>query len=103
MKGKAFKIELSDEAESDFDNSYEYYFDESPKVADTFFQRINISLENIKKSPNSFPLVHKTLRKYTVSKFPFVIYYQIEDVSIKVIAIFHTSRNPKIWNERLEE
>ena len=48
MKEKAFKIELSDEAESVLDNSNKYYFDESPKVADTFFQRINISLENIK-------------------------------------------------------
>lgn len=103
MKGKTFKIELSDEAENDFDSSYEYYFDDSPKLAYTFFQRINISLENIRKAPSSFPVVHKNLRKYTVRKFPFVIYYQVEEFVIKVIAIFHTSRNPLIWNERVDE
>lgn len=102
MKGKAFKIEISDEAEIDLDNSYEYYYNESPKVADTFFQRINMSLENIKKAPLSFPLVHKNLRKYIVKTFPFVIYYQIDGFEIKVEAIFHTSRNPEIWNERVE-
>ena len=61
MKGKVFKSELSDEAEIDFDSSYEYFYDENPKVAETFFQRINISLKNIQRAPLSFPVVHKTL------------------------------------------
>jgi toxin ParE1/3/4 len=101
MKEKSYNIEISGEAETDLDNSYEYYYDESPKVADAFFQRINSSLETIKKTPLSFPEIHKSLRKYTVKKFPFVIYYQVFDSTIKVIAIFHTSRNPKIWTERV--
>ncbi len=103
MKGKAFNVEISDEAESDLDSSWEYYYDVSPAIADAFYQRINISLENLKKMPLSFPLAHRNLRKYTVKKFPFVIYYQVEDIVVKVIAIFHTSRNPKIWNERVKE
>jgi toxin ParE1/3/4 len=37
MKARKFSIEISDEAETDFDKSYEYYFEDSPKVADTFF------------------------------------------------------------------
>ena len=46
MKAKRFSIEVSDEAEIDFDKSYEYYSEESPKVADSFFRQINLSLEN---------------------------------------------------------
>ncbi len=48
MKTKSFSIELSDEAEVDFDKSYEFYYEDSPKVADTFFKRINLGFENIK-------------------------------------------------------
>jgi len=103
MKGKSYSLEISDEAENDFDNSYEYYYEDSPNVADAFFQRINFSLEIIKKSPLSFQEIHKTLRKFTVMKFPFVIYYQVVDYTIQIIAIFHTSRNPKIWTERIED
>ena len=47
MKTKPFSIELSDEAEVDFDKSYEFYFEDSPKVADTFFRQINLDFENI--------------------------------------------------------
>lgn len=102
MKGKPYSIEISEEAENDLDNSYEYYFDDSPQVADTFFRRINTSLETIRKTPLSFPEIYKSLRKFTVKKFPFVIYYQVVDYTIRVIAIFHTSRNPKIWTERID-
>ena len=101
MKVKKFSIEISDEAEIDFDKSYEYYFEDSPKVADAFFRRINVSFEDIKQNPFTFPVAYKNVRKYVMKKFPFVIYYQIVNSIIKVIAIFHTSRNPEIWNERI--
>ena len=101
MKTKPFSIELSDEAEVDFDKSYEFYYEDSSKVADTFFKRINLGFENIKQNPNTFPIAYKDVRKFVVKKFPFVIYYRIINTVIQVIAIFHTSRNPEIWNERI--
>lgn len=100
MKTNQFSIELSEEAEIDFDKSYKYYYEDSPKVADTFFNIINLGFENILKNPNSFPIAHKDMRKYVLQKFPFVIYYRKVDLTIQVIAIFHNSRNPQIWNDR---
>lgn len=55
MMGKLNNIEISDEAERDFDNSY--YFEESPIIANAFYQQINISFESVKKTPYSFPEV----------------------------------------------
>ncbi len=102
MKTKRFGIEISDEAEIDFDKSYQYYYSkESPKVANSFYKQINLSLEILKQHPASFPLAYKNVRKYVVKKFPFVIYYQLVGSAIRVIAIFHTSRNPEIWNDRI--
>lgn len=100
MKVKRFRIEISDEAEADFDKSYEHYYQDSLNIADTFYMRINLSLDYIKQNPSSFPIAYKDVRKFVVKKFPFVIYYRIVDSTIQVIAIFHSSRNPEIWNER---
>jgi plasmid stabilization system protein ParE len=100
MKKRLFSIDISDEAEIDFDKSYEYYYEASQKVADAFYRQVKLSLEDIKHTPNFFPLAHKNLRKCVVKKFPFVIYYQIVESEIRVIAIFHTSRNPEIWNDQ---
>ncbi len=103
MKKKKYKIELSDEAENDFDNSYEYYADESEKVADNFYKQVNSGLETIAKNPQGFQRAFKNVRRYVMKKFPFVIYYRIENMIVQVIAIFHTSRNPKIWKERTKK
>jgi plasmid stabilization system protein ParE len=91
MKTKPFSIELSDEAEVDFEKSYEFYYEDSSKVADTFFKSINLGFENIKQNTYYFPIAHKKVRKYVVKKFPFVIYYRIIDKVIEVFALFHTS------------
>ncbi|MFV0592811.1 MAG: type II toxin-antitoxin system RelE/ParE family toxin [Draconibacterium sp.] len=100
MKTKPFSIELSNEAEVDLDKSYEFYLEESHKVAGAFLKQINLGFKNIKQNPKSFPIAHKDVRKYVIQKFPFVIYYRIIDTSLQVVAIFHTSRNPEIWNDR---
>ena len=101
MKAAQFHIELSDEAEVDFEKSYTYYYKDSPKVADTFFTEINLAFERIGQAPNISPIVRESIRRYVVKKFPFVIYYRIISEMIQVIAIFHSSRSPKIWNERI--
>lgn len=99
MKTKPYRIKLSNEAEVDFDKSYEFYYEESPKVADAYFKSINLAFDYIKQNPTSFPMVHKDIRKYVVQKFPFVIYYRLLESTVQVIAIFHTSRRPEIWND----
>ena len=102
MKKKQFKIELSDEAENDFNKSYEYYAKESEKVADNFYKQVDNSLNKISKNPHAYPQAYKKVRKHVMKKFPFIIYYQIKQVVVRVIAVFHTSRNPEIWMERTE-
>jgi len=102
MIKKQYKVELSSEAENDFDNSYEYYAKKGEKVADNFYKQINSGLETIAKNPHGFQRAFKNIRRYVILKNPFVIYYRIENMIIQVIAIFHTSRNPKIWKQRTE-
>jgi len=65
MKKKQFKIELSDEAETDFDKSYNYYANESEKLADAFFNQVNNSFQKINKNPLANPKVYKDIRKHT--------------------------------------
>lgn len=82
------------EAETDFDQSYEYYFKNKPNVAGTLFKSVNQSFKDILQNPFTYPTDYKDIQKNVVKKFLFVIYYQVVQSIIKVVAIFHTSRNP---------
>ncbi len=101
MKAKLFSVEISSDAQTDFETSFAYYYKGSPKVAGDFLVKIDLAFEHIRENPNLFPVVYKNVRKYVVKKFPFVIYYQIFEAKVRVIAIFHSSRNPVVWSDRV--
>ncbi len=100
MLNRQYNIELSDDAEEDFDLTYVYYTSVSEKLANDFYEHIDKSLAKICRNPFTYPEVYRNIRKFVFTKFSFVIYYQVEKTTVKVIAIFYTSRNPKIWNKR---
>ncbi len=52
-------------------------------------------------NPEIFQVIYKDIRRAVVQRFPFVIYYQIEEEIIVVLGIIHASRNPHDWKKRL--
>jgi len=40
------------------------------------------------------------IRRAVVRGFPYCVYYREEPALIRVISVFHTSRDPKIWQSR---
>lgn len=61
-------------------------------------------MKQIKSSPSMFQLRYKTLRMVPVEKFPFLVFYQIDEDKklVAVAGVLHTSRNPKIWEQRTD-
>jgi len=51
-----------------------------------------------------FALKYNDIRCMNIEKFPYIVHYRVNEQTktIKVEALFHTSRDPKIWNERVE-
>jgi len=103
MKKKLYKIELSDQAEEDFENAYQYYNQESKKAAERFYNEVNASFEKIAENPELYSKTDYDLRKYVLQKFPFVIYYKCKENTVQIVSVFHTSRNPEIWKSRMIE
>lgn len=61
------------------------------------------SFEIISQNPYAFPKTGNDLRKYVMRKFPCVILYIIDKTIIRIIAVYHTSRNSEIIDDRLEK
>ena len=49
------------------------------------------------------PVVHLDVRRMTLQRFPYSIDYRREAESIVVLAIFHSKRDPTIWQRRRYE
>ncbi len=94
------KVEFSNDAEEDLDESFLWYELQKPNLGKEFIKCIEDGLIKICNSPHRYPVVYENVRRFIIKKFPFCIYYYISHSKIKVIAVFHNSRNPKIWEKR---
>lgn len=98
---KNFPRTYSLDAENDFTESTEYYEARETDLGLRFFNAILNSFKIIIRNPFAFPKSQNNLRKFTVDKFPFIILYVVKGSDVIIIAVFHTSRNPKIIKNRI--
>jgi len=52
------------------------------------------------EQPLLYSIVHNGIRRVVAERFPYSVYYRAESRRIVVLAVFHASRNPSIWQER---
>jgi len=50
--------------------------------------------------PHAYAVVRKDIRRVTARRFPYSIYFRAEQIRIVVLAVFHGSRDPAIWQGR---
>jgi plasmid stabilization system protein ParE len=48
-----------------------------------------------------YPVVHEGYRRSLIRRFPYAVFYEQSGVMVTIYAVFHTSRDPDKWRERL--
>lgn len=92
------------DAEIDIKESVEFYDEQDEKLSSSFINIIDTSFKEIKKTPETFPLIKYDIRKFVVNKFSFCIYFVNRLEAIYIIAVFHDKRNPKdLYKRKLKK
>lgn len=87
-------------AKDDIQEIVDYYDRLAPKITDKFLDGLYADLKLLQSNPNLFQLKYRETRVRYMKKFPFGIHYLIKNGTVIVLAVLHTSRNPKIWENR---
>lgn len=93
-------IIIRPEAEEDIREGFYWYEECSKGLGSDFILSIDACLYSIKRFPEMYPKVYKNIRRTILKRFPFGIFYIIEEKRIAVIAVMHCSRHPKNWGKR---
>ncbi|HEY8928249.1 MAG TPA: type II toxin-antitoxin system RelE/ParE family toxin [Mucilaginibacter sp.] len=88
---------LKDEAVIDFSDAYAWYEEQKEGLGGEFRAEVFRKLQLICNNPLHYKKSYKNFHEALTDRFPFLIVYTIDVTSSKIIvmAIFHTSRNPK--------
>lgn len=88
------------EAELDMREAYVWYEKQVPALGANFLLHVDAALRTVQRYPLQYPVIYRNARRCLVRRFPYGIYYVVEDKRIVVVAVFHAKRDPRSWQER---
>ena len=96
----SLKVCLRPEAETDIEAAAAWYDRQRRGLGEEFLDEVLNVCKTISEHPRLYPVVHRHTRRAIIRRFPFGIYFRIEETGIVVIAVMHGSRHPKQWQRR---
>lgn len=95
-----FEVRLRPETEQDLSDAAVWYEERLSGLGHQFLDEVLAALTSIAEAPLRYPIIHRNTRRALIHRFPFGVYYRIENNTIVVIAVMHGSRDPRRWKTR---
>ncbi len=91
---------LRREAAADLVEAVEWYDARRGGLGGDFLTAVRAVLTSIEESPERFPLVRGDVRRAPLRRFPYAIFYIVEEDQTVVTACMHFRRDPRRWQSR---
>jgi len=96
----SLEVHLRPEAEADIEEAALWYEKQREGLGQDFLDELLSAINAISEDPHIFPVVHRNTHRAIIHRFPFGVYYRVEDDLIVVVAAMHGSRHPRRWKQR---
>ena len=93
-------IVIDPEAQDEFDEGYDYYEGRRAGLGEAFADAVQVVLDRIGIMPQMHAAVFGDVRRAIVRGFSYCVYYREESSLVRVLSVFHTSRDPAVWQSR---
>ncbi len=88
------------EAAADLKEARDWHDDIRAELGERFALAVEATVEAIRQNPLQFAAVYRNRRRAGVRRFPYGIFFEVQEHRILVIACFHGKRSPKRWLSR---
>jgi plasmid stabilization system protein ParE len=97
----AVELVVAPEAEIDLAEAYVWYESRRTGLGEEFLSSIDACMASIRRQPSMYPVVYEAYRRALIRRFPYAVFFEWAEATVVVYAIFHTSRDPEKWRQRL--
>lgn len=88
------------QAQDELDEAYAWYEQQRPGLGEDLLASVREVIARIQDHPNLYREVHRGVRRGVIRRFPYGLYYRTERDRVAIIAVYHSSRDPRGWQER---
>lgn len=95
-----YSLYIRPEAEVDIEDAAKWYEIQQKNLGKDFLYELSSIFDTISDNPHLYPEIYREVHRAVIHRFPFNVYYLIEETVVIVIAVMHGSRHPKRWKVR---
>ena len=98
----SYRILIDPEAFQDIQDATDWYNEQLKGLGSRFQKQVKAQINSLKKNAKIYAIRYDDVRCMLIKKFPFLVHITLDERQrvVKIFAILHTSRNPRIWSER---
>ncbi len=95
------RLLIRPEAQADVEEAALWYEAQRPGLGDTFSTSVSDLIQRLAVTPLQFPLAIPPVRRGFLDRFPYGVYYLVEEDAVVIVAVVHQRRDPEVWKRRL--
>ena len=96
------RILIKPHAESDMLAAQTWYNEAVPGLGKRFRAEVANRIRALAEHPESATVVYESFRRAVMRKFPYCIYYGVEDDTLVVFAVVSSHRHPDAWKSSIQ-
>ncbi|MFN0180332.1 MAG: type II toxin-antitoxin system RelE/ParE family toxin [Gemmatimonadales bacterium] len=77
-----------------------WYSERSNQAATGFREELAAAIALIETAPEAFPIRYRGVRRVSLRRYPYGVYYRVLPGAIEVIAVLHGKQHPRRWRRR---
>ena len=95
------KIEILDTAKRDLIDGFHFYEEQEAGLGTYFLTNLYTDIESLKVYRGIHSKPYKDYHRLLAKRFPFAVFYKVEENSVRIYAVLDCRRNPSWIREKL--
>ncbi len=97
----AYRLKFSGRAVREIGEAIDWYEGQIQGLGSEFELAFELQLKRLVQVPLSYTEIAPRVRRTLLPRFPYGVFYTVENDLVQVLAVIHNARNPRRWpNER---
>jgi len=99
----AFDLLVRPEAEQDLAQSFQWYEGQQSGLGRDFLLHVQAGFQFLERTPLIFPERYHGVRQHLIKRFPYKIFYKVQNQSVIILAVVYAGRDPEWVKKRLQK
>ncbi len=95
-----YRLVAEPRADLDVAATFDWYEKEQSWLGYEFLGELRATYDRVADGPLQYQHLRSGIRRALVRRFPYAVYFAVEDDIVVVLAVLHASRDPAEWQRR---